>query len=79
MLRVRFVQKMRESWLKNDILFLIITFFNSILINMLFFRILCRISIVSETEGEIESFVDIMCVLNNIYLISEKRSIRLKG
>ena len=78
-LGVIFVQKMCESWLKNNILFLIITYFNLKLINMYIFCIHCRISIFQRQKGKIKLLVDILCVFNNFYLISEKRSICLKG
>ena len=78
-LGVIFVQKMCESWLKNNILFLIITYFNLKLINMYIFRIHCCISIFQRQKGKIKLLVDILCVFNNFYLISEKRSICLKG
>ena len=72
---------MRESWLKNDILFLIITFFSSktdkyVVVFFAFFVVLRSFQ---RQKGKIESFLEILCVLNNFYLISEKRSIRLKG
>ena len=79
MLGVIFVQKMCESWLKNNILFLIITYFNLKLKNMYIFSHSLSYFDLSETEGKIKLLVDILCVFNNFYLISEKRSICFKG
>ena len=50
-LGVIFVQKMCESWLKNNILFLIITYFNLKLINMYIFSHSLSYFDLSETEG----------------------------
>ena len=50
-LGVIFVQKMCESWLKNNILFLIISYFNLKLINMYIFSHSLSYFDLSETEG----------------------------
>ena len=50
-LGVIFVQKMCESLLKNNILFLIITYFNLKLINMYIFSHSLSYFDLSETEG----------------------------
>ena len=51
MLGVIFVQKTCESWLKNNILFLIITYFNLKLINIYIFSHSLSYFDLSETEG----------------------------
>ena len=79
-LGVIFVQKMCESWLKNNILFLIITYFNLKLINMyILFAFIVVFRSFQRQKGKIKSLVDILCVFNNFYLISEKPSICLNG
>ena len=50
-LPVIFVQNMCESWLKNNILFLIITYFNLKLKNMYIFSHSLSYFDLSETEG----------------------------
>ena len=73
-----FPQKFQLSCLKNNIFLLFDYFFKLKMTNRPFFRILWHILFFSGQKNKIKSFVDILNVLKKLFLICEKRSIRLK-